>query len=45
MIKKLTAAGLPMEQIEAMGFTTAGRFTADYRLHAFSPSLGISYSF
>lgn len=45
MIKKLSAAGLPMQQIEAMGFAPEGRFTADYRLHAFSPSLGISYSF
>lgn len=45
MIKKLTDAGLPMQQIEAMGFSTEGRFTADYRLHAFSPSIGISYSF
>lgn len=45
MIGKLTQAGLPAEQISALGFKTEGRFTADYRLHAVSPSIGISYSF
>lgn len=28
-----------------LGFSTTGKFTADYRLHAFAPSIGISYSF
>ena len=45
MIKKLTAAGLPQQQIEALGFKPSGTFTADYKLHAFIPSIGVSYSF
>lgn len=30
---------------QALGFQTTGTFTADYKLHAFVPSIGISYSF
>lgn len=45
MIKKLTAAGLPQQQIEDLGFKPSGTFTADYKLHAFIPSIGVSYSF
>lgn len=45
MIKKLTDAGLPQQIIDSFGFRTAGTFRADYRLHAFTPSIGFSYSF
>ncbi|MDE5673548.1 MAG: outer membrane protein transport protein [Duncaniella sp.] len=45
MIKKLTDAGIPSSMIDAMGFKPTGTFTADYKLHAFIPSIGISYSF
>ncbi|WP_302350319.1 hypothetical protein [uncultured Duncaniella sp.] len=45
MIGKLTAAGVPSQMIEQMGFKPTGTFTADYKLHAFIPSIGISYSF
>lgn len=45
MIQKLTAAGLPQQVVEGMGFKPTGTFTADYKLHAFIPSIGISYSF
>lgn len=45
MIGKLTAAGVPTQMIEQMGFKPTGTFTADYKLHAFIPSIGISYSF
>lgn len=45
VIKQLTAQGIPPQAIEAMGFQPTGKFTADYALHAFIPSLGISYSF
>lgn len=29
----------------AMGFSPVGEFRADYKLHAFAPAIGISYSF
>ena len=45
MIGRLTAAGIPLEQVQAMGFRAEQTFTADYKLHAFSPSIGISYNF
>lgn len=31
--------------IKSMGFSPTGTFTADYKLHAFIPSIGVSYSF
>lgn len=31
--------------INAMGFQPTGTFKADYKLHAFIPSIGVSYSF
>ncbi len=31
--------------IKQAGFKSSGTFTADYKLHAFIPSIGISYSF
>lgn len=45
MIKQLEGAGLPGSVISAMGFEAEGTFKANYSLHAFIPSLGISYSF
>lgn len=45
MIQKLTAAGLPQQVIDSFGFKQTGTFKADYKLHAFIPSIGISYSF
>lgn len=45
MTKKLTAAGMTQQQMEALGFSPTGTFKADYKLHAFIPSLGVSYSF
>lgn len=45
MIQKLTAAGLPQQVIDGFGFKPTGTFSADYKLHAFIPSIGISYSF
>ena len=45
IINKLTNAGVPSSVIEGMGFRPTGTFTADYKLHAFIPSIGISYSF
>ena len=45
MTKRLTAAGMTQQQIEALGFSPTGTFKADYKLHAFIPSLGVSYSF
>lgn len=49
----LTAQGVPAETAQAMaqakvdsfGFSPEGTFTADYRLHAFNVSLGVSYAF
>ncbi len=49
----LVQAGVPLETAQAMaqakvdsyGFEQTGKFTADYKLHAFIPSIGISYSF
>lgn len=45
--------GLPADQAlnkanetaNKFGIPTSGKFTADYKLHAFIPSIGISYSF
>ena len=31
--------------IKNMGFQPTGKFIADYRLHALTPSIGISYRF
>lgn len=45
MIGRLQAAGLPEQTIKDMGFSTTGKFTADYTVHAFVPSIGVSYSF
>ncbi|MCM1076940.1 MAG: outer membrane protein transport protein [Bacteroides sp.] len=45
MLGKLSAAGLPQAVIDSFGFKTTGTFKADYKLHAFIPSIGISYSF
>lgn len=36
---------LGAETASFMGFSPVGKFTADYKLHAFAPSIGISYSF
>lgn len=45
----LIGQGMAPEQAEAMatqaGIPMTGKFTADYKLHAFIPSIGISYSF
>ncbi len=45
----LVQAGVPQATAEAMvakyGFTPSAKFTADYKLHAFIPSIGVSYSF
>lgn len=49
----IQAGAMTMDQAMAAGVATAGQmgltpaktFTADYRLHAFNPSIGISYSF
>ena len=45
VIGMLTQAGYPQQTIDQMGFKTQQTFTADYKLHAFSPSIGVSYSF
>lgn len=45
MIKRLTAAGLPESAIAGMGFQARRTIHADYKLHAFNPSIGFSYSF
>lgn len=43
------AAPLPLQAVSSMiknaGFEPTATFKADYKLHAFSPSLGISYTF
>ncbi len=36
---------LSPEVAQQLGFSPVGKFTADYKLHAFAPSIGISYSF
>ncbi len=45
----LVGAGIPEATAAAMvaqyGFTPSGTFKADYKLHAFTPSIGVSYSF
>lgn len=41
-----TMTGMIGEQAaQAMGFSAEGTFKADYKLHAFAPAIGISYSF
>lgn len=45
MIKQLQSAGLPQQAIDKMGFKETGSMKGKYNLHAFSPALGISYSF
>jgi len=40
-----TAAQMAQAKVASYGFEPTGKFTADYRLHAFIPSIGISYSF
>lgn len=45
MIGQLQAAGVPDQAIQAMGFSATGKFTADYKVHAFLPSIGVSYKF
>ena len=49
-IDALGANATPAQQlvsatIKRMGFQPTGKFTADYRLHALTPSIGISYRF
>ena len=49
----LVQAGMPLEaaqaaaqaKVNSYGFEPTGKFVADYKLHAFIPSIGISYSF
>lgn len=45
VINMLTQAGYPQQAIDQLGFKTRQTFTADYKLHAFCPSIGVSYSF
>lgn len=45
MIARLQAAGIPDAAIQQMGFSSTGKFAADYKLHAFTPSIGIQYKF
>lgn len=45
MTQTLTGAGIPAEQVAAMGFSNTGHFSADYSVNAFIPSIGISYRF
>lgn len=49
MIGKISALPLPDaakdQMISQFGFAPTGKFTADYKLHAFIPSIGISYKF
>lgn len=45
VIKQLSDAGFSQEAIGSMGFSPTGTFKADYKLHAFTPSIGISYRF
>ncbi len=46
---KLMAAGMTPEQVAGIAtkfnIPTTNKFTADYKLHAFIPSIGVSYSF
>ena len=39
------AAQMAQTMVARYGFEPTGKFTADYKLHAFIPSIGISYSF
>ncbi|MDE5784940.1 MAG: outer membrane protein transport protein, partial [Duncaniella sp.] len=45
LIGKTMYGQLGPDMASQLGFSTTGKFTADYRLHAFAPSIGISYSF
>ena len=45
VINMLTQAGYPQQAIDKFGFKPRQTFTADYKLHAFSPSIGVSYNF
>lgn len=49
VVGQLMGAGLPLETAAAtaagFGLTPTGKFTADYKLHAFIPSIGVSYKF
>lgn len=40
-----TASQMAQAKVASYGFEPSGKFKADYRLHAFIPSIGISYSF
>jgi len=39
----LTQTGYPQQAIDQLGFKARQTFTADYKLHAFCPSIGVSY--
>ncbi|MCM1052146.1 MAG: outer membrane protein transport protein [Paenibacillus sp.] len=39
------ALAMAQAKVDSYGFEPSGKFTADYKLHAFIPSIGISYSF
>ena len=43
------AAGMTAEQVAGIAtefnIPTTNKFTADYKLHAFCPSIGVSYKF
>lgn len=49
LISELVKNDVPAAMAEAMvaqyGFQSSGTFKADYKLHAFIPSIGVSYSF
>lgn len=45
MVQRLSAMGMTPAQIQGLGFSATGHFSADYSLHAFIPAFGISYSF
>ena len=45
VINMLTQTGYPQQAIDQLGFKARQTFTADYKLHAFCPSIGVSYKF
>ncbi len=45
LIGKTMIGTLGEQAAGQLGFSSTCRFTADYKLHAFAPSIGISYSF
>ena len=45
LIGKTMYGQLGPDMASQLGFSTTGKFSADYKLHAFAPSIGISYSF